>query len=51
MPYSLLQHSCVTNCNNYISTAAQRKALHLKFTSLQYCNAVFGAEMEIRPLL
>ena len=37
-------------CIDYLSTTAQHNALHLKFTSLQYPNAVVGAEMEIRPL-
>ncbi len=41
-----LQYQCI----NYISTAAQRNALHLKFTSLQYRNTVVSAETEIRPL-
>ncbi len=41
-----LQYRCI----DYLSTTAQRNALHLKFTSLQYRNAEVGAETEIRPL-
>ena len=37
-------------CIDYLSTASQCNACHLKFTSLHYCNAVVDAEMEIRPL-
>ena len=37
-------------CIDYLSSAAQHNALHVKFTSLQYSNAIVGAETEVRPL-
>ena len=47
-----LQHSCVTNILIYFLSviAAQHSALHLKVTSLLFCNAVVGAEREIHAL-
>ena len=51
-------HSYIVCCNAavvpmyrlLIYTAAQCNTLHLTFTSLQYRNAVVGAETEIQPL-
>ena len=38
-------------CIDYLSiAAAQRNTRQLKFTSMQYGNAVVGAEMKIWPL-